>query len=190
MWQLGLIGAGVLLALMSQRGPANLVTVKSQVDGNEYRVQNLPDKQEAADLMAQIHTNLETLINHYKSDPATIADPRVKTMIERFNPNNMMENDINDGSTSYSENKGEKIVVCLREKTQGYPLVDENTIMFVILHEMAHLMTTTIGHTPEFWTNFRRILNDASGIGVYQPINYSKSPVNYCGMTITDTPLQ
>lgn len=189
MWQLGLIGAGVLLAFMSQRGPANLVTVKSQVDGRDYRVQNLPDKQAAADLMAQIHTNLETLINHYKTDPATIADPRVKTMVERFNPDNMMENELTDDSTSYSENKGEKIVVCLREKSDGYPLIDENTVMFVILHEMAHLMTTTVGHTPEFWTNFRRILQDGSGVGIYKPINYSKNPVNYCGMTITDTPL-
>jgi len=190
MWQLGLIGAGLLLAFMSQRGPANLVSVTSQVDGREYQVQNLPDKEKAADLMAKIHTNLETLINHYKSDPATIADPRVKTMVERFNPNNMMENNIGEDSTSYSENKGEKIVVCLREKTNGYPLVDENTIMFVILHEMAHLMTTTIGHTPEFWTNFKRILQDASKVGIYHPINYSKSPVNYCGMTITDSPLE
>ena len=189
MWQLGLVGAGVVLALLSQRGPANLVTVKSQSDGRDYQVQNLSDKQEAADLMAEVHKNLETLINHYKTDPATIADPRVKTMIERFNPDNMMENDINEDSTSYSENKGEKIVVCLREKTHGYPLIDENTIMFVILHEMAHLMTTTVGHTPEFWTNFRRILNDASGIGIYHPVNYSKSPVNYCGMTITDSPM-
>ena len=177
------------MALLSQRGPANLVDVTSQTDGRTYRVQNLPDKQGASDLMAEIHTNLETLINHYKSDPATMADPRVKVMIERFNPDNMMENDIGENSTSYSENKGEKIVVCLREKTAGYPLVDENTIMFVILHEMAHLMTTTIGHTPEFWTNFKRILQDASGIGIYKPINYSKSPVNYCGMTITDSPI-
>lgn len=189
MWQLGLIGAGVALALASKRGPANVISVKSRVDGREYNVQNLEDKQDAADLMAQIHNNLETLINRYKSDPATIADPRVKTMIERFNPDNMMENDINEDSTSYSENKGEKIVVCLREKTQGHPLVDENTIMFVILHEMAHLMTTTIGHTPEFWANFRRILNDASGAGIYHPVNYSKTPVNYCGMTITDSPI-
>ena len=189
MWQIGLVGAGVALALLSKRGPANLVGVTSQVDNREYQVQNLSDKQDAANLMAEIHQNLETLINHYKSDPATMADPRVKVMIERFNPNNMMENDINEGSTSYSENKGEKIVVCLREKTQGYPLVDENTIMFVILHEMAHLMTTTVGHTPEFWTNFRRILQDASGVGIYKPINYSKSPTNYCGMTITDSPL-
>ena len=72
MWQVGLIGTGVALALLSQRGPANLVTVKSRVDGREYKVQNLSDKQEAADLMAEIHKNLEALINHYKTDPATI----------------------------------------------------------------------------------------------------------------------
>jgi hypothetical protein len=189
MWQLGLIGAGLLLAFMSQRGPANLVSVTSQVDGREYQVQNLPDKEKAADLMAKIHTNLETLINHYKSDPATIADPRVKTMVERFNPNNMMENNIGEDSTSYSENKGEKIVVCLRDKTQGYPFVDMNTVTFVVLHEMAHLMTITIGHTPEFWANFRRILQDSIQCGIYQEVNYSKNPTPYCGMTITDSPL-
>jgi predicted metal-dependent hydrolase len=61
--------------------------------------------------------------------------------------------------------------------------------MFVVLHEMAHLMTTTVGHTPEFWANFRRILHDAIQAGVYENVNYAKNPVQYCGMTITDTPL-
>jgi predicted metal-dependent hydrolase len=46
--------------------------------------------------------------------------------------------------------------------------------MFVILHEMAHLMTTTVGHTPEFWANFRRILHDASSIQIYRPVNYAQ----------------
>jgi hypothetical protein len=79
--------------------------------------------------------------------------------------------------------------VCIREKTPPYTFVDENTVMFVLLHEMAHLMTTTIGHTPEFWANFKRILHDAIQAGIYTPINYSKHPVLYCGMTITDSPL-
>jgi predicted metal-dependent hydrolase len=61
--------------------------------------------------------------------------------------------------------------------------------MFVVLHEIAHLMTTTVGHTPEFWANFRRILKDAVAAGIYQETNYARNPVRYCGMTITDTPL-
>ena len=59
-------------------------------------------------------------------------------------------------------------MVCLRDKTQppNFPFVDENTLMFVLLHEMAHLMTESIGHTPEFWTNFKKILQDGIQVGI------------------------
>jgi hypothetical protein len=189
MWPVALLGLGAAIAVSSTRGPANLTSVRSSVNGETYQVQNLPNKEEAANKMAEIQEKIETLINFYKNDPSAMGDPRVKVMVERFNPKNMMENDMKDDSTSYSENKGEKIVVCLRDKSPGFPFVDLNTVTFVILHEMAHLMTTTIGHTPEFWTNFRRILKDAIQCGIYQEINYAKNPVQYCGMTITDSPL-
>ena len=184
-----LLGTGIAVAYAYTRGPSNLVSVKSNRTNQSYQVQNLPDKQDACERMANIHEKLETLIDKYKGDPNTAADPRVRTMIERFNPANMSENNVDADSTSYSENKGEKIVVCLRDKREPYPLADENTVMFVVLHEMAHLMTTSTGHTPEFWANFRRILQDAIGAGVYQNVNYSRSPTQYCGMTITDSPL-
>ena len=61
--------------------------------------------------------------------------------------------------------------------------------MFVLLHEMAHIMTTTVGHTPEFWTNFKRVLHDAVQCGIYTSVNYTKTPTPYCGMTITDSPI-
>jgi hypothetical protein len=189
MLPIAIVGSGLALAFMSQRGPQNLVSVRSSKNGKTYRVQNLPDKHDACDRMASIHEKLEKLITNYKDDPASIADPRVQIMVERFNMNNLCENDLNDEGTSYSENKGERIVICLRDKAPPYKLVDENTVMFVILHEMAHLMTTTIGHTPEFWTNFKRILQDATHVGIYTPINYAKYPQSYCGMEITDTPL-
>jgi len=88
-------------------------------------------------------------------------------------------------------NKGQKIVVCLRDKTQApkYPLVEKNTVMFVMLHEMAHLMTETIGHTQEFWNNFKRILHDAVKLNIYTPVNYAQKPTPYCGMVISDSPI-
>jgi len=184
-----LLGSGIAIAYAMTRGPKNLVSVRSRKDNREYQVQNLPDKQEACEKMAEIRRNLEKLIEHYKSDPASAADPRVSILITRFRPENMCENDLESDSTSYSENKGDKIVVCLRDKAPPYSLVDSNTVMFVILHEMAHLMTTTVGHTPEFWANFRRILHDASSIQIYTPVNYAHSPTPYCGMTITDSPI-
>jgi predicted metal-dependent hydrolase len=184
-----ILGTGLALAYVATSGPSNLVSVKSKRTNQSYQVQNLPDKQEACEVMANIQDKLNRLIQRYKDEPNTAADQRVRIMIERFKPENMSENNIDADTTSYSENKGDKIVVCLRDKKKPYPLVDENTIMFVVLHEMAHLMTTTIGHTPEFWANFRRILKDASGAGIYQETNYARTPVQYCGMTITDSPL-
>jgi predicted metal-dependent hydrolase len=182
------VGTGLAIAYATA-GPANLVSVRSARTNQSYQVQNLPDKQQATELMANIHQKLNTLITRYKDDPATAAEPRVQTMIERFRPENMCENDIRSDTTSYSENKGDRIVVCLRDKAPPHRLIDENTVMFVVLHEMAHLMTTSIGHTPEFWANFRRILHDAIGVGIYQPVNYARTPVDYCGMKITDSPL-
>lgn len=189
MWPVALLGIGAAIAVNSSRGPSNLVDVRSSSNGKTYAVQNLPDKEQAANKMADLQGKIEMLINSYRQDPATMGDPRVRVMVERFNPKNMAENSLDDDSTSYSENKGEKIVVCLRDKTPGYPFVDDNTIMFVVLHEMSHLMTTTIGHTPEFWANFRRVLQDAIKCGIYQEVNYTKNPTPYCGMTITDSPL-
>uniref|UniRef100_A0A6C0EPI0 WLM domain-containing protein n=1 Tax=viral metagenome TaxID=1070528 RepID=A0A6C0EPI0_9ZZZZ len=184
-----LLTAGVALALASTRGVKNVVEIQSTKDGKVYRVQNLPDKQEACERIADICEKLTKLIENYKSDPSAMGDPRIKVLVSRFNPNNFSENDITADTTSYSENKGEKIVVCIRDKVPPYRFADENTVMFVLLHEMAHLMTTTVGHTPEFWTNFKRILQDAVQCGIYTPVNYSKMPTPYCGMHITDSPI-
>jgi len=184
---------GYLLYLYANGGPGNLVSIKSEKDGETYLVQDLPMKKEAADHLADIKGRMQKVVDFYKQDEFA-SDPNAKLLVERFNPDHIMENSMTSPDTSYSENKGEKIVLCLRDKTSppDYPFVDMNTVMFVVLHEMSHLMTAELStnkHTPEFWSNFRRLLQDASQIGVYQPVNYSRTPVEYCGMTITDSPL-
>ena len=54
---------GTILALMYSSGPQNNVDVKAS-DGKTYRVQNLPDKQEAANLLSKIKpVTLEGMTN-------------------------------------------------------------------------------------------------------------------------------
>jgi WLM domain len=184
---------GYLLYQYVNGGPGNLVSVKAEKDGQKYLVQDLPEKQGAAEMLADIKAKMDKVKNFYAQEEFA-TDPTAKLLVERYNPQSIMENSMTSPDTSYSENKGEKIVLCLRDKLNppGYPLVDENTVMFVVLHEMAHLMTASLStgkHTPEFWANFRRLLQDAAQMGIYQPVNYSHSPVSYCGMEITDSPL-
>jgi len=172
------------LAYYYTSGPLNNTTVKAS-DGREYTVQNLPDKKDAAEMLATIRSNLIRLVNYIKK----YDEPPFKRLVANFNPDNLSENDVTASTTSYSENKGERIVVCMRQKAKPYKFIDMNTVMFVLTHELAHLMTSSYGHGPEFWTNFKKLLHEAIEAGVYEQVNYYKNPVNYCGMDITDSPL-
>jgi len=68
-------------------------------------------------------------------------------------------------------------------------LIDANTLSFVAIHELGHLMTESIGHKSEFWNNFKFLLENAVTIHVYDPVDYKKQEEEYCGMTIDDSPL-
>ena len=92
--------------------------------------------------------------------------------------------------TAYSENKGEKIALCLnKNKKKGEDeLIDINTLTFVALHELSHIMTKSIGHKQEFWENFKFLLENAKTAQIYNPVDYNKNPSEYCGMTLSDNP--
>ena len=62
--------------------------------------------------------------------------------------------------------------------------------MFVALHEMGHICTKSIGHTDEFWTNFKWLLQKSIEIKIYKKQDFRKDPQEYCGTTITDSPLR
>jgi predicted metal-dependent hydrolase len=160
--------------------------IKSNVDGNKYLVRNLKDKQEAADLLAQIRANLVKVSQELKKTNNDNVD--VNRMINNFNPDNLSESTHENKYTSYSVNKGEKIVFCMRSRDEKQKLVDLNIMMFVALHELAHTMTKSVGHTQEFWNNFRVLLRNARKLGVYKRVNYNDKPVEYCGTKITDDP--
>jgi hypothetical protein len=90
--------------------------------------------------------------------------------------------------TSYSVNKGEAVHFCLRQRDTTERLVDINVMMFVALHEMAHMITESIGHEPEFWNNFGWLLREAEARKLYVPRDFKSQPVMYCGVQITDSP--
>jgi hypothetical protein len=162
-----------------------LIKVKSKIDNEEYTVQIKEDATEAADLIATIKGKLNTLMEHLEKTYGD-KDERIIMLNQNYRPNRLSEGVDTPGYTSYSVNKGEKIVLCLRNKDK---LVDLNTMMFVVLHEFAHLATQSIGHTEEFWTNFKWILEESTNIGIYVKQDFKNNNVDYCGIKITSTPL-
>ena len=164
-----------------------VIYVKSELDNKEYLVRNLKDKNEAANVLARIRMKLEKICKIMKEKYPN--DESVSLMNERFNADNISESGKSNQYTSYSVNKGEKIVFCIRQKDEAESLVDENSITFVSIHELAHIMTTSVGHTPEFWDNFKRLLKEAIANDLYVKEDYSKNPKAYCGITISDNPI-
>ena len=143
--------------------------VKSTVDGRKYLVRNLPDKQAASDMIATVRSNLVKLAQELKKKNKGNID--IERMINNFNPNNIVESEKNNKFTSYSINKGEKTVYCMRSRDDKNKLVKINTMMFVALHELAHTMSKSIGHTKEFWDNFRILLRNAIKLNIYKRVS-------------------
>ena len=161
--------------------------VKSSIDGKEYLVRSLPDKKEAAALLSQIIANLQKLVKHLEETEAD--DERTVRIVKNFNADAISEGSENAKYTSYSVNKGEKVVLCLRSRDKNNKLMDLNTMMFVSLHELAHISSKTIGHDEAFWNNFKWLLQHAVKTGIYQQQDFKQKPVEYCGIQITDSPL-
>jgi len=162
----------------------NLEKVKSNTNGLEYYVRKLPDKQKAADKLGKLSNDLEKLVDHVKDKDKE----GVKKLDENFDPKIITENIPGSMYVAYSVNKGEELSLCIRDKdTEEF--IDDNTIIFVAIHELSHIMTPETGHTPLFWDNMKYLLEQASSQGIYMHVDYSQSPVEYCGMDINSTPM-
>lgn len=164
----------------------NLKCIISNVDGNTYCVREKKNIQATADLLAKVTDKLKKLVN-----VAYIKYPNldsVQRLHKRFKPHKISEILPTSKYTAYSENKGEKLAFCTTISKKSDTLIDENTLTFVGIHELSHIMSVSIGHNDEFWKNFKFLLEIAVKNNLYTAIDYKKKPTTYCGMNITDNP--
>ena len=181
--------AAVLLICLKIYSESELFSLKcviSTVDGNKYCVRDRTKVSEAADLLAKTTVKCKELVEYVgKKYP---NDKDVKRLVEGFNPQRISETLPTSELPAYSENKGEKIAFCLTKSKNSSTLIDVNTLTFVAIHELAHVMTRSVGHKQEFWQNFKFLLENAKKSNIYIPIDYKKNSTEYCGLTINDNP--
>jgi hypothetical protein len=164
-----------------------LKCIVSTVDGNKYCVREREKLQEAADMLARITVKCKELVDYVHKKHGD--QDNVKRLVEGYNPQRVMETLPTSEFTAFSENKGEKIAFCLNTKREGVSnMIDEHTLMFVAIHELAHVCTKSIGHKTEFWDNFKFLLENAKDANIHLPVDYKTKPAEYCGMNIKDNP--
>lgn len=177
---------GILIKNYMSNEELYLKCIISDKDNNKYCVRERDDLNTVADLLASVTMKLKTLVNHLNETYPTREN--VKRLVNGFNPKKIYETLPTSIHTAYSENKGEKLAFCVTKKKNGKKLIDENTLTFVAIHEVAHIATKSIGHEREFWANFKFLLTESKKIGIYTPVDYKKKNQEYCGMDITDNP--
>jgi len=164
----------------------NLKCIIASKDGNRYCVREREKLELAANLLADVTQKMKDMVLYMKEKHP--ADPRTIRLVEGFNPKKISETLPTSELTAYSENKGEKLAFCLNTTKEGNKLIDINTLTFVALHELSHIMTESVGHKQDFWQNFKFLLENAKAGGIYDPVDYKKEPQEYCGMKINDNP--
>ena len=179
----------------------NEVCYVESFDQKSYLVRNLPDKKDAAKMLANIRTKLISFIDELileaekenleeDEDTELIDNYQYIKMIQKRLPNSIIkESSANSEYTSYSINKGEQLVFCLRSKTNN-KLHNINEIMYVAVHEIAHIGCPEIGHTPLFKNINKFLLERAVEKGLYKFENYRKTQKEYCGITLTSNILE
>jgi len=178
----------IIVKLYLDNDMFQLTCIVSDVNGKKYCVRERKNMKKASDLLAKTTENLGKVVNHLENGYP--EKENVRFLVKNFNPKKIKEILPTSEYTAYSENKGEKIAFCLNKKNKEDVdnLIEENTLMFVALHELSHLATKSIGHNDEFWSNFKFILQESERIGIYKPVDYKNNKTDYCGMTIKDNP--
>jgi len=181
---LAIFVVGIALKMYLESDAFNLKCIVSKVDGNKYCVRERAKLELAADLLANTTQKLRKLVAYLGENYPEREN--CKRLTENFNPTTVKEILPTSEYTAYSENKGEKLAFCTTTSKTSDELIDPNTLMFVATHEIAHIMTKSIGHTTEFWQNFKFLLQHAAKLKLYTPEDYKKKPKHYCGIDITD----
>ena len=161
----------ILLATMMRWSP---MTWQQSITGKSYYVKRGPGQELVAN-------RLELLTHHTNkfldaADDAYPGDFRIANIRARWN--GTLAETTDSSGIAYSLNKT-SVHVCVRSPEGGLESI--NTTMYVLLHEIAHVATDTFGHPPEFWTNFRWILEAAEKLGVYTYEDFDAIQVTFCG---------
>jgi len=146
-------------------------------------------------IRTQLDKLVESIVMSYPTDPkiARMKERFSNTILQEANPKEeserfkdtetmLLASDGKKLQTSYTINKGDVMVLCIRNVDGN--LVDMNTLMYVAIHELAHILSSSLNHTPEFWQNMKLLKNHAVKIKLYIDRDYKTNPVPYCGIPI------
>jgi len=177
----------IIIYLFLFHNKKNVVLIEGR-EKNKYLVYNDKNKENSAILLGDVINNMFKLRDYLYTNINDYPEftQYIKQLHSNLNKDRSLiyENDPTSNLTSFSVNKGEEIAFCLKSKKTGN-LHQLNLIMYVALHEMAHIACPEIGHGDLFKKIFKFLTEVAIKINIYSLDNYDSNPVEYCGMMLS-----
>ena len=173
--------------------------IESDIDHNKYIIRRGNTKSEdylmeSANTLAEINIRVIKLINHlqekYKNDTGKIYF--IHKLKDNYGSDILSEAAIDNRYTTYTIDKKD-MHVCLRHRDQTEKVYDINLLMYVILHELSHLCNfdkqgnPIQGHGEEFRQIFKLLVIESVRLGIYDYVDYSQTPEEYCGIIVSTT---
>ena len=188
---------GILLWQLSHSIFDTNIYVKSNVNGKNYKVKKDGFEQISADKLAVTEYKLNNLYNNICENHTRSRQfyPQAVTKLKQRWPKiRIREVSRGEPEAAYVLNKGPDMRFCLQSKKENDKEKD-NILMFIAIHEMAHIMSDSFGHGEEFIKNFKGLLDVATKQQivnpltrevelVYRPQDFSSKPKKYCGVNI------
>ncbi|AHJ40046.2 putative metallopeptidase WLM domain protein [Acanthamoeba polyphaga mimivirus] len=172
---------------MSKKTKSEASYVKSDITNKSYLVQNLPNKEEAAHILGIIDKRISILDDYLRENINKFTE--YKPYIEQFNNRikklTLYENAPDGKYTSFTVDKGKEIALCLRSRKTGQ-IHDINLVMYVTLHELAHVACPETDHTELFKKIFIFLIKISIDLNIYKHIDYEADPAEYCGLVIDE----
>lgn len=179
----------VILVLYLSRHKTRILSPTTD-NANQYLVQDFADAARSADMLNQIDQRINKLFDYLQANETKWSEyrPYIEQLLANKDRIKLTEASPKSRHTSYTVNKGEEIAICLRNPAGN--IHDINTIMYVTIHELAHVACPEIGHTALFRQIFVFLLERAIEINIYDKVNYRQTPQPYCGIVIKENLLK
>jgi len=178
---------------------SNVFNKQFEVRGNTSVI-----KQIKSNLLGDVYDRLETLVNILRNDQTLNSNVPVQRLITNWDKGIILKETGNmESDAAYVINK-QYMSICLvnfcdTTKCNNINSIENlNLLAYVGIHELAHIMSEEIGHSTEFRTNFRFLLEYAKNINYYDEIlkrniklyidlNQLPTPDNFCGVSVVNT---
>ena len=170
--------------------------VVSDIDNKTYMIRRGHHRtesfyKESANTLALINQRMEKLIYYLEKNYSLDLSKNyfIKKLKENYNPYMISEAAVDPRYTTYTVDK-QNMHICLRTRDTEEKVYDLNTLMYVVLHESAHLANYSpegyaiIGHGTEFRMIFKFLVENSIKINIYNLVDYKNVPQEYCNIKI------